>query len=131
MAFEEIVGKTIIEVAMHEDYLLRFTLADGSFEYFGATGDCCNSVWFCHIEGVDRLIGAGIFAVEEKGWNQLETNDYDCLEAGFWTLSTTKGYVDIEVRNSHNGYYGGYVQNYDHLKKVDPKLDFKVLTEDF
>lgn len=34
-------------------------------------------------------------------------------EAGFWRLHTDKGTCTIEVRNAHNGYYGGRV----HLMK--------------
>lgn len=72
--------------------------------------DCCNEVWFEDIENAQCLINSSIYSIEEKKWNMIsDTGDEVCLENAFWTIKTSKGYTDIEVRNSHNGYYGGNV----------------------
>lgn len=72
--------------------------------------DCCNEVWFEDIENGECLINSSIYSIEEKKWNTIsDPEDNTCLESAFWTIKTSKGYTDIEVRNSHNGYYGGHV----------------------
>ena len=59
----------------------------------------------------DILRGAEVNFVEEKGWSEnVEDEDYEVIQDGFWTIHTSRGYIDIEVRNSHNGYYGGSVK---------------------
>lgn len=78
---------------------------------FSAQGDCCNNVWFEDFVAFDVLLKTSIFSVEEKGWTQLDASNSgdEYLDSGFWTIKTSRGYADLELRNSHNGYYGGYV----------------------
>lgn len=118
-AFQELVGKTIVgwkldegtrfsrkltvRVSPHDDNL---TITQ-NFHY-ETEGDCCAECWFESIEGEP---GGVVVEVEEKGW-QLHAGSYDecnVTETGFWTIKTTRGYIDVETRLSHNGYYGGWI----------------------
>jgi hypothetical protein len=98
-------------------------------------------VWFNHINGLDilgegnsfdMLRGAVVLAVEDKGWgeNRDDEDGYEVVQDGFWTLRTDRGYIDIEVRNSHNGYYGGRVSYNEEVDLSDVE-DLHPVTEDF
>jgi hypothetical protein len=113
---------------------------------FYVHGDCCNTVYINHFQGIDVvgegnafdiLRGALVTGVEEKEWVSLdyeEEEDSDswmdeCVEDGFFTIRTDRGYIDFEVRNEHNGYYSGHLEDWDddnvELDELHP------LTKDF
>ena len=125
---KELIGKYIHELWKSEDDdKLMFVVSDNRKKYYGtvedvvmyeAKADCCNRVWFESINGFSSLLGFRVNKVEEKEWTKLSTDDGEVLDAGFWTLSTSHGYVDFEVRNSHNGYYGG------DIVLVDPRFHY-------
>jgi hypothetical protein len=109
--FEELRGRTIEAIYLSASaYHLLFETTDGPFIYT-ASGDCCNTVWFAHITLPARLDGSFVLSVDSKEWRK--STEYmggdDAEEEAFWSLITSNGYIDIEVRNSHNGYYGGDV----------------------
>jgi hypothetical protein len=81
-----------------------------------AEGGCCSHTWVESIEGPKT---GKVIAVEDT---KLRSEDYD--EDGdviqFYSFKVTiegKGYLDIEYRNSSNGYYGGSLHFSD---KVTP-----------
>jgi hypothetical protein len=78
----------------------------------------------------DILRGAMVTGVEDKGWTEDREDGYDVIQDGFWTISTDRGYIDLEVRNSHNGYYGGSV-TYDEESDLSKIEDLRVVTADF
>lgn len=140
--FKELIGKRINGLFLGESnwvFLIRTT--DGEYHRFDTANDCCNSVWVNHITGVDcvgegdsfdLLRGALVLDAEDKGWgdNREDEEGYEVVQDGFWTIKTDRGYIDIEVRNSHNGYYGGsftYNDNVD-LENIE---DLKQVKEDF
>jgi len=126
--FSPLVGQTV--TALHADperYRLCFTLEDGRRVVFVAEGDCCNDVWFNHICGLDALIGHPVLAAEKKGWIDVEATRQEVEEAGYFTLYTDHGCCDIEVRNSHNGYYGGSITYLGENGLTEPEA----ITEDF
>lgn len=46
----------------------------------------------------------------------IEGPEYgDCLDINFYRIKTTGGTVDIELRVSHNGYYGGWLNNLNEI----------------
>ena len=119
--FHELIGHRINGIFLGNDaWTLAFRTTQGRWLRFDTENDCCNSVWFNHVTGVgvvgegnvfDILRGAEVNFVEEKGWSEnVEDEDYEVIQDGFWTIHTSRGYIDIEVRNSHNGYYGGSVK---------------------
>jgi hypothetical protein len=79
----------------------------------------------------DLLRGVEVLAVEAKGWdeNRSDEDGYEVVQDAFWTIRTNRGYIDIEVRNSHNGYYGGSVS----YSGTDDSVldDSEQITEDF
>jgi hypothetical protein len=97
-------------------------------------------VWFNHVNGVETVLGEGnlfdilrgamVTAVEDKGWTEDREDGYDVIQDGFWTIATDRGYIDLEVRNSHNGYYGGSVV-YDEESKIDAISDLQAVVKDF
>lgn len=138
--FKNLIGQRINGVFLGNDgWSLVFRTVDGKFHRYDTSNDCCNSVWVNHITGVD-VVGQGnefdlirgvlVTGSEDKGWGENRSEEgYEVVQDGFWTLKTDRGYIDIEVRNSHNGYYGGSfnesdsdVSDIDNLKEV--KEDF-------
>ena len=140
--FNVLVGKRINGLFLGNDaWTLVVRDATGRHYRFDTANDCCNSVWFNHINGLDILgegnsfdilRGAVVLEVEDKGWgeNRDGVDGHDVVQDGFWTLRTDRGYIDIEVRNSHNGYYGGNV-GYNEDSDLSDVEDLHPVTEDF
>ena len=140
--FNVLVGKRINGLLLGNDaWTLVVRDTTGRHYRFDTANDCCNSVWFNHINGVDILgegnsfdilRGAMVLEVEDKGWGENRDNEEGCdvVQDGFWTLRTDRGYIDIEVRNSHNGYYGGNVSYNEEVDLLGVE-DLRPVTEDF
>lgn len=141
--FDCLVDQRIVEVMIsvvdHETLVFRDI--KGQLYVFCTQNDCCNTVWFNHVTGVeclgspdnvfDRLRGARVIATQDKGWgeNRTDEQDHEVVQDGFWTIRTDRGWIDIEVRNSHNGYYGGQViYAGNDLTSLE---DFRTITQDF
>jgi len=137
--FNNLIGERINGVFLgNEGWTLVFRTVQGRFLRYDTENDCCNSVWFNHINGLnilgegnsfDLLRGAQVLSVEDKGWSD-DRSDEDVggvIQDAFWTIKTDRGYIDIEVRNSHNGYYGGNVS----FNEDQEVLDLHQVTEDF
>lgn len=75
-------------------------------------GDCCAHCYVEAVEGTEALQGATILRVEDLQVPQPpQSNDcYDILEAWGHRIVTDKGICTIEMRVSHNGYYGGWME---------------------
>jgi len=119
--FNVLRGERINGLLLGNDaWTLVFRTVDGKYFRFDTGKDCCNSVWFNHINGVDilgegnsfdLLRGAQVLEVEAKDFErQSSEEDYEVVDDAFITIRTDRGYIDIEVRNSHNGYYGGTIE---------------------
>jgi hypothetical protein len=141
--FNVLVGKRINGLFIGEDaWALVFRDINGRHYCFRTKNDCCNTVWFNHVNGVETVLGEGnvfdilrgamVTAVESKGWTDDRTDEdgYDVIQDGFWTIATDRGYIDLEVRNSHNGYYGGSVV-YDEESDMSKIENLQAVTEDF
>jgi len=139
--FKNLVGQRINGIFLGNDsWALVVRTIDGKFHRYDTENDCCNSVWFNHINGVtilgegnsfDLLRGALVTETEDKGWGENHSEEgYEVVQDGFWTIKTDRGYIDIEVRNSHNGYYGGSVK-YNEDGSVENIEDLRQITEDF
>jgi len=139
--FNVLVGKRINGLFIgDDDWALVFRDINGRHYCFRTKNDCCNTVWFNHLNGVSTVLGEGnvfdilrgamVTAVESKGWSEDRADGYDVIQDGFWTIKTDRGYIDLEVRNSHNGYYGGSV-TYDEESKIDAISGLRAVTTDF
>ena len=141
--FNVLVGKRINGLFIGDSaWALVFRDINGRHYCFRTENDCCNTVWFNHVNGVETVLGEGnvfdilrgamITAVESKGWTDDRTDEdgYDVIQDGFWTIATDRGYIDLEVRNSHNGYYGGSVV-YDEESDMSKFEDLQAVIKDF
>lgn len=139
--FNGLVGKRINGIFLgNSSWTLVFRTTEGKYHRFDTSNDCCNSVWVNHITGVDAvgsgdsfdlIRGALVTGAEDKGWgeNRSDEDEYEVVQDGFWTLRTDRGWIDIEVRNSHNGYYGGsFDESGDEISDI---TDLVQVTEDF
>lgn len=139
--FNDLIGKRINGVFLANDaWTLVFRTTDGKYYRYDTENDCCNTVWVNHMTGVnilgegnsfDLLRGALVTGCEDKGWgeNRSDEDGWEVVQDGFWTLKTDRGYIDVEVRNSHNGYYGGSFNfNEDGITDI---ADLEQVTEDF
>lgn len=126
--FKDLIGETIKSVHVTADKTqLGFQCKSGENLLYEAEGDCCSSSWIEHVSGLFHLIGATVTGVIEREMpDQTEVNG-DYIQYYGWTIQTTKGYFDIEMRNSSNGYYGGYIVG---PATLDPHK-IPVLTGDF
>lgn len=139
--FSVLVGKRINGLFIgNGGWSLAFRDIHGRQYRFNTENDCCNSVWFNHVSGVnilgegntfDLLRGAEVLAVEDKGWGNNREGEDGCevVQDAFWTIRTDRGYIDLEVRNSHNGYYGGSVSYSGH--GIGDQDDWQQVLEDF
>ena len=139
--FNVLVGKRINGLFIGEEaWALVFRDINGRHYCFRTKNDCCNTVWFNHVNGVETVLGEGnlfdilrgamVTGVEDKGWSEDREDGYDVIQDGFWTIATDRGYIDLEVRNSHNGYYGGSVV-YDEEAMLDKIDDLQAVVKDF
>ncbi len=110
---------------------------------FVAVGGCCSNSWFEHITGVKNVIGGVItedteLHPEEESSRQLK-NEYEeeITELSYISkIVTDKGSLEIEFRNSSNGYYSGWLtlgtDQYDRpLDLEETNMEFTELKEDF
>jgi hypothetical protein len=147
--FKDLIGKRINGVFLANDnWTIVFRTVEGKYFRYDTANDCCNTVWINHITGLDILgqgdtfdlmRGALVTGGEDKEWTanrewtKADGGDYgDVIQDGFYTLKTDRGYIDIEVRNDHNGYYGGsFMENEDLDWTFDDLEEPKQVTEDF
>ncbi len=108
---EDLIGATVTEVA-HTSEVVTLTTDRGTFKLL-AEGDCCSVSWFEHVDD-DGIAGGVVTRVEDsgepEGWVEpADNSEHEVLQYYFTTISTTKGRLMFEMRNSSNGYYGGFI----------------------
>ena len=139
--FSPLYGKKLKDVQLNElKDILKFIDVDDNEYYYIAAADCCSESW---IEGFYGWLSGKSFATGQKILETYETTpsrqEYDqvtphIIELGANSIAT-KGYEDevrpagkitFVLRNSSNGYYGGWleysesipawIKNYDNPK---------------
>lgn len=113
-AFNELVGKTLVEARREGDDAIVFVTTDGETYRMFHEQDCCESVFIESITGdLADLVGSPILRAEEATNSddppRIDPSFPECLDDSYtWTfykLATAKGYVDIRWYGSSNGYY--------------------------
>lgn len=129
---DSLVGRTIqsLEIDGNEQHYLRFKTNQGDVIY-EAVGDCCSESWFYHVLGVDGLLNQRVVEIVNVEMGDapddgLGRQDVDSLYG--IRLVTTRGYVDIEFRNSSNGYYGGWLEE---VSGIPDDVKMVQVTEDY
>lgn len=109
--FNELIGKTLVEVTQVGDDELHFRTAGGERYKMYHAQDCCESVYIESIVGeLSDLIGSPVLKAEEATsatdpeGASVQSRD-DSFTWTFYKLATIKGYVDIRWFGSSNGYY--------------------------
>lgn len=111
-SFSELRGNRILDIQLEKQGTSIFFITEDKKKYeYSCEGDCCSYSWFESLDGKDNLIGEVILEVIDKEENKpSESNEeHECLQFYGFTFKTVKGYCDLEMRNSSNGYYGGSI----------------------
>ena len=110
-------GKHVIttEINSSNDLLILHT-NDGPI-YLKWYGDCCAHCFLANVSGASFLEDTSILEARNTEWMIIsEDRQYgDVMESMGTTLKTNKGYVNLDSRVEHNGYYAGYVEVYTEL----------------
>lgn len=108
--FKDLVGKKVLSFLGNKDTLCFKTDA-GIFTY-GCEGDCCSSSWFEHVSGVPQLIGHTVISAQTIDMPDIPKEQQRDEDIAYgYQLTTDKGHFLVEMRNSSNGYYGGWVND--------------------
>jgi len=109
----KLVGLEIANVRVPDRYSgdgsIYLNLADGKrCIVLTPEGDCCAHCYIQHINFAEVLQGAKVTEVEDLEGNRIEPEQYgDVVDCWGHRIHTTKGICTIDMRLSHNGYYGG------------------------
>jgi len=121
----------IIKKIFVGDNILIFETDKGDIS-FSAEGDCCSESYFSDINRVKNLLGGKVNSVKEVDLPETEIPPHETRQEidavyGFH-INTDKGTGIIIMRNSSNGYYGGWIeriyQKIDKLKMIKVKKDY-------
>lgn len=113
--FKYLQGKKLLKISTNEDEAdISFHTAEGMVN-FNAYGACCSSSWIETFESPSEP--CVIIEVKEipipPSFDYPKTktdNDEEEMEYYFYEVLTDKGSFLIEMRNSSNGYYGGWLE---------------------
>lgn len=108
--FTPLVGQTVREARISADAEMIAFQTDSSLVAYRAVGDCCSDCWFSDINGATRLLGQTVIRVEDKGMAEEEGTRQEADRVYAYTIVTQRGHCDLELRNSSNGYYGGWCE---------------------
>lgn len=102
-------GKVITGVDISADKLaLRLRTTEGDIVAV-TDADCCSESWVESIETPARGFPATVFEVVEVPMPDPQDGPQEVTVAYGLRISTDKGEIVIEYRNSSNGYYGGWL----------------------
>lgn len=102
--------KTIIGVELSEDKeAIRFLIEGGDPIVAKCDADCCSHTWIEHVELPALGFPAKVLSAAslDLPGSQDDHPDHDCLQVYGLKITTDKGELIIDYRNSSNGYYGG------------------------
>lgn len=103
-----LVGKTITGMKIAEDKKALLFITDQGEAVVKVDGDCCSSSWVESIELPALGFPAKVTAVSDLDLPGVDQKDeYDFIAVYGCKITTDKGEIVIDYRNSSNGYYGG------------------------
>lgn len=133
----KIVDSVFIETTKngYNSQEILYISVSGVVHRFFVEGDCCSRSWIEHIHGIEAIIGHPILSwfPEYLGGDdissQTDRDNGDQTLQYIYTITTTAGRFDIDMRNSSNGYYEG---NLEYAGTVDDVPETaKRVTEDY
>lgn len=121
---DNLIGKRIKQVFVDKDqqHWIRF-VTDGEILDYAVDGDCCSESWIWAVSGLwyfvsqreepkrvteVREIELPLFIQETIAKDGLGRQEVDAVYS-YFVQSEHGGGIEIEFRNSSNGYYGGEI----------------------
>lgn len=91
--------------------VIKLTMHTGQEVYLHAIGDCCSSSWYEDVEFYlrDGFFDKAITGVEELKMPEVQDPKKDSVAAYGYRIQTAESWMEIEMRNASNGYYGGEI----------------------
>ena len=137
--FDILIGKNIDKILIDNDKTFIVFICVNDKFIFCCSGDCCSESWINHLNGLGNLIGNTIISIEDKEYSDVPGTRQEYDKSYVFTFKTNKGYFDLEMRNSSNGYYGGdigYIEKWggkpvNENSSLWVEHNFTELTEDF
>lgn len=106
---QQLINKTIRSCSWSKDGTkMTITTSEGDFNFYTGS-DCCSESWIEHV--TEPKYPAKILSIEEKdlpGPTPSGRQEYD--QAYSTVFKTDQGDLEVEYRNSSNGYYGGSLE---------------------
>lgn len=111
---KEMIGKQVVKITSDGDSV-TFHHSDNEYDSttYNANGDCCSNSWIEHFDEVtspETIVSFEENEIDPYVPDSTKTDNYEeCMQYYFYKLKTDKGEYNIEMRNSSNGYYGGWL----------------------
>lgn len=106
---EDLVGHKVLDIFVVGDDL-QISTDRGVFTLV-AQGDCCSWSYFVQdmIEGLDLIKGHEVLSIEGRDASEHDSDEGgECIQCYGYQINTAYGSCQFEMRNSSNGYYGGW-----------------------
>ena len=101
---EHLKGLTLLSIRV-VDCDIQLVTKEKGVGIIEAEGDCCATAW---VESINPCsLPAVITDWEHRSGHSEDEDTHHQLDYDFYMMSTTQGYIDIEMRCSHNGWYSG------------------------
>tara|TARA_R110000850_G_scaffold11976_3_gene40701 strand:- start:2432 stop:2857 length:426 start_codon:yes stop_codon:yes gene_type:complete len=104
-----LIGKTIKQMKIAEDKTAILFITDEGEFIARVDADCCSHTWVETIESPALGFPALVMSIDDLDMQKDGEDDEDGEYIQFYgsKVSTNKGDMVIDYRNSSNGYYGG------------------------
>ena len=111
--FENVVGKTLIDIRIDPEDCLTLYTDDGKQERVYAEGECCSEAWFSDLEmfgSMPTIVRSVQLSKDEiVPEHKMDKNRQEEEKVSFITINTNNGHISLTLRNSSNGYYGACI----------------------
>lgn len=108
MPFEELVGEKILSIELSNGSRDLSIETENHLYKYEANGDCCANAYIESIDNIDWLINEEVMYTNSLRLDSEEL-EYSVIDYHRYEISSAKGTCSIELRVSHNGYYGGSI----------------------
>jgi len=111
-SIRDLVGHTISNVQVEDDGH-RMVITTRSHRFvFRSEGECCAVAYIVKPsdEDIQSIVDQEVMAVNVHGFSRKDRGDWgEVTDTEFYSIQTHNGDLDLELRTSHNGYYGGWI----------------------
>ncbi|ECC9987755.1 hypothetical protein NQI61_003275 [Salmonella enterica] len=106
-----LIGKNIVDVKIAEDKeAMLFVTSEGDNLIVRVDADCCSHTWIETVEMPALGLPFTVISCDDLDMGkEPEDIDYEYVQYYGAKITTDKGELVIDYRNSSNGYYGGSV----------------------